>query len=67
MLAKVPFHHSCGSCSDHRGFGVWRVSAVVAEAATAPFSSMRSALAPVVETSIPRNSFLAMMDLGSAV
>ena len=54
MLAAVPFHHSCGSCSDQRGFGVWRVRAVVAEAATAPFSSIRSALAPVVETSMPR-------------
>ena len=54
MLAAVPFHHSCGSCSDQSGLGVWSVRAVVAEAATAPFSSIRSALAPVVETSMPR-------------
>ena len=54
MLAAVPFHHSCGSCSDQSGFGVWSVRAVVAEATTAPFSSIRSALAPVVETSMPR-------------
>ena len=54
MLAAVPVHHSCGSCSDQSGFGVWSVSGVVAEAATAPFSSISSALAPVVETSMPR-------------
>ncbi len=56
MLAAVPDHHSCGSCSDQSGFGVWRDSAVVAVATTFPFSSIRSALAPVVETSTPRNS-----------
>ena len=54
MLAAVPFHHSRGSCSDQSGLGVWSVSGVVADAATAPFSSIRSALAPVVETSMPR-------------
>ena len=56
MLFAVPAHHSCGSCSDHSGFGVCRVRGVVAEATTAPFSSTSSALAPVVETSMPRKS-----------
>ena len=55
MLVAVPVHHACGSCSDHSGFGVWSVSGVVAEATTAPFSSISSAFAPVVETSTPRN------------
>jgi hypothetical protein len=56
MLFAVPAHHSWGSCSDQRGFGVCRLRGVVAEAMTTPFSSMSSALAPVVETSIPRNT-----------
>jgi hypothetical protein len=60
MLRTVPDHHSCGSCSDQSGFGVWTLKAVVAVAATAPFSSTRRALAPVVETSMPRKSRRAM-------
>src|SRR5205814_5179979 len=42
---------------DHKGCGVDKVRGVVAEATTSPASSMSSALAPVVEMSMPRKSF----------
>ena len=63
MLAAVPFHHSWGSCSDHSGFGVCSASGVLAVATTFPDGSIRSAFAPVVETSTPRNSVRAIGDL----
>jgi hypothetical protein len=54
MLSTVARHHSLGSCSDHKGRGVDNASGVVALLITTPFASISSALAPVVEISIPR-------------
>ncbi len=67
MLAAVPVHHSWGSCSDHSGLGLESVRAVMAVARTLPFSSMRSALALVVETSIPRKSLRMLVHLKMAI
>src|SRR5262245_27819493 len=61
MLFEVALHHSRGSCSDQSGRGVERLSGVVALLTTRPSRSMSSALAPVVERSIPRSSCLAIL------
>ncbi len=58
MLVAAASHHSRGSCSDQRGRGVEMLSGVVALVTTCPASSMRSALAPVVERSMPRSSVM---------
>src|SRR6185503_1765102 len=51
-------HHSLGSCSDQSGCGEDRLNGVVALPTTRPSGSMSSALAPVVDRSIPSRSVI---------
>src|SRR5215469_5085800 len=62
MLAATPPHQSSGCCSDHRGRGVDSERGVVALLTTSPARFMRSALAPVVEMSIPRKRLIARQE-----
>jgi hypothetical protein len=58
MLAAVACHQSSGCCSDQRGRGVESVRDVEALLTTLPASSIKRALAAVVETSMPRNKLI---------
>jgi hypothetical protein len=54
MLFVTPAHHSCGSCSDHSGFGVESVRGVVGRRHHRALLVHEQGFRPVVDTSMPR-------------
>src|SRR5689334_23123270 len=72
MACTVPRHQSAGSCSLHRGCGVYSGYSTVALANALPASSINNALTPVVPRSMPRNATgaigaIALARIGEAV